>query len=115
MPNKNTILTLDNLEEWMHSTGYLLPRTPLELARFERLHHQLSHQVDCKAVDPLAIIQGTWKLNYIVSEALDDLSVDMDELRLAARKYNALPDHIIQQIKNNHHKKDGSDPGDNHK
>jgi hypothetical protein len=112
MPDKIQILTTENLNEWMHSTGYLLPRTPLELARFELLHKGLSHSVDYKKIDPLAIISGDWKMRHIISEDSEDVSGTIDELRMAARKHSALPDDIIRKIKNNHLKKNGSDSPD---
>jgi hypothetical protein len=112
MPDKKSILNTENLEEWMHSTGYLLPATSLELARFELLHKDLSHSVDYSTVDPFAIINGTWKMRHIVSEDLEDLSGTIDGLRMAARKHLDLPEDIIRRIKNNHLKNNGSDSSD---
>jgi hypothetical protein len=109
MPDKNQILTKENLDEWMHSTGYLLPRTPLELARFELLHKGLSHSIDYNKVDPLAIISGKWQMRHIVSDDSEDVSGTINELRMAARKHTALPDEIIRKIRKNNLKKDGSD------
>lgn len=115
MTDKKSILTAENLEEWMHSTGYLLPRTNLELARFELLNNEVTHSVDYNTVDPLAIISGTWKMRFSYSEQPEDLSGRIDGLRMAARKHTDLPDNITRKIKNNHRKNDGNDSSDSKK
>jgi len=113
MPDKNIHITEQNLTEWMRSTGYLLPQIHIEVQRFEILHAGLHHQVDFNAVDPFAIINGTFSIRTTINLPLDDVHETIEGFRMAARKHQQLPDELLGKMKKNHHKKNGSDPSQN--
>jgi hypothetical protein len=94
-----------NFYEWLCSTGYLLPRNELELARFERLHPSGSFSINEEAINPFAIINGTRK-RVDLSISIPFLQKeDQEELRMAARKNAQLPPELLDQIKKNQLKK----------
>jgi hypothetical protein len=109
MPKVNVNITEDNIAEWVHSVGYFLPRSNKELARFERLHHGLTHGLDINSVDPFAILNGQWQPKAFISFSSEGLDEEISELRMAARKHQDIPDEIFKQMKNNQEKDESSD------
>lgn len=102
-------ITESNLMEWLHSVGYLLPRNEIELMRFEKLHKEVTRSVKDESVDPYAILNGTWQPHAIESLQNFTLTEDINELRMAARKSDGIPNHILDKIKKNQNKNGGSD------
>jgi hypothetical protein len=102
-------ITPDNITEWMCSTGYLFPRNEVELARFERLYPEIERENKDTSVDPFAILKGTRQRNSIKLNTKDDQVEDYPQIRMAARKYQDLPEHIIDKIKQNQKKSSDND------
>ncbi len=106
MANNHILLSEENIYSWICSTGYLLPSNEQELLRFERLHPPGRRKVNCDAIDPFAILNGTRKRKELSIHQV--ATVDMlpnSELRMAARKHSDLPADIHEQIKKNQQKK----------
>ena len=103
--SKNKInITYDNLTEWLCSTGYLFPRNEIELSRFERIYPEVERKSNDDSVDPFTIIDGSRQRKPFRLDLEDDEIENLPELRMAARKYKNLPDHIIEKIKKNQNK-----------
>jgi hypothetical protein len=103
----------ENVYEWICSTGYLLPATELELARFELLYPMGKISVNAAAVDPFAIINGTRKKKEL---SLGQIALDeqeQSELRMAARCHGQVPGHIMDRVKKNQQKDDTSNRSEN--
>ena len=109
MAKINVEIRESSVIEWIHSVGYFLPRTELEMNRFERLHTPVQRTVKDEQVDPMAILNGSWQPRPIKPLEDDTLTEDIDELRMAARKSQGLPDHIIDKIRANNKKHGDSD------
>jgi hypothetical protein len=109
MPKINVNITEDNITEWVHSIGYFLPRNNKEEARFEKLHSEISYNIDVNAVDPFAILNGRWQPRFITLLENSELEEEVSQLRMAARKHEDLPDEIIRKIKMNQKDHDSSD------
>lgn len=98
-----------NITEWLRSTGYLFPRNEIELARFERLYPEIKRQTEDSSVDPFAILEGTRQRKSIRLDFEDEQVDNYPQLRMAARKYQDLPVHIIDKIKQNQKKSSDND------
>jgi hypothetical protein len=102
MSKQKIIITENNFNEWLRSTGYFLPIFTHELTRFEKLYTIIDRYVDDNLVDPLSIIKGTRKPIIVKleknSETLND---DIEALRIAARNHSEIPQEIIARIKKN--------------
>ncbi|QNF34410.1 hypothetical protein HUW51_17390 [Adhaeribacter swui] len=99
----------DNLEEWMHSVGYFLPRSEKELNRFERLNPEVTRSVKDDEVDPFAILNGSWKPKAIVAIFDHELNDEIQDLRMAARNNADISQDVIEKMKANQKKKGESD------
>lgn len=104
-------ITIDNLDDWLNSSGFLFPQNELQLDRFNKLYADYDFKLKDITIDAKAIIDGnsccdltknkTIKFNttYIINE----------ELKMVARKGQDIPQHIIDKMKQKHHKKDGEE------
>ncbi|WP_300601906.1 hypothetical protein [Niabella sp.] len=101
-----------NIYEWLCSIGYLLPRTDLELDRFEKLNPPGSISVDENAIDPFAIINGTRQRMELSISQVELKSDEQAELRMAARKNSDLPADVLEQIRKNQEIKRNSENDD---
>ena len=109
MSKKKINITQDNLTEWLSSTGYIFPRNEIELSRFERLYPVVERNTKDDSVDPFAILDGSRKRKPIKLDIDDEVIENLPELRMAARKFQNLPEHIIEKIKKNHKKSSDND------
>ncbi|SHG52034.1 hypothetical protein SAMN05443144_13210 [Fodinibius roseus] len=110
---KNRInITPENLTVWLRSTGYLFPRTKVELSRLNKLYPEVKRDTKDEQVDPYEMLENSRErepLNLQVSENIEE---DYSGLRMAARKYEKLPEHIIEKMKKKH-KNNGGDKSEN--
>lgn len=102
MGKKKLNINLSNLDGWLRSTGYFLPETDQEIIRFEKLYSNIERQTDDNKVDPIAIINNTRVARVVhMFDENKSLKDEINQLRMAARKHNALPDYILDKIKKN--------------
>lgn len=113
MPKINVNITEENITEWAHSVGYFLPRNDREDARFEKLHSGISYNLDINAVDPFAILNGSWKPHLVIQLGNSELAEEVSQLRMAARKHEEIPDEIFKKMKKNQEKNGPSDNTEN--
>lgn len=113
MPKINVIITENNITEWVHSVGYFLPRNDKEETRFEKLHADVSYNLDINAVDPFAILNGSWQPRLSIQLDSAELEEEVSQLRMAARKHEDIPDEIFKKMKKNQEKNGSSDNGEN--
>ncbi|MDJ1498947.1 hypothetical protein QNI19_38835 [Cytophagaceae bacterium DM2B3-1] len=105
MAKKDISLSEDNLSDWLHSTGYFLPQNEIQLSRLERLNTIVESTINESRVDPFTIINNTWQPSYVEPIKDLDLSEQIEELKMAARKGSDLPSDILEKIKKNHGQK----------
>ena len=99
--SKKHIITEENFNEWLSSTGFLFPSNLIELARFEKLYSDYDHKLNADCVDPFKIVEDNHnirKINFIENKEADKL----ENLRIAARNFDGLPEHILKKIKEKH-------------
>lgn len=113
MPKIKIDINEDNITEWVHSIGYFLPRNDKEDTRFEKIHSEISYNLDVNAVDPFALLSGSWQPRFIILLDNSELEAEVSQLRMAARKHENLPDEIINKIKKNQKDHDSSDNTEN--
>lgn len=103
-------ITPENITEWLSSTGFLFPRNEVELERFEKLYGELDFGLTGKEIDPDKIIDGTFEEKKIpkIPEGINQ--EEIETYRMAARKGNALPKHILEKIKKNQNKSKNDSP-----
>lgn len=58
----------NNLNEWMHSTGFLFPRNEKELARFNELYADYDFKLKDASIDLSKIINGELNEKSVVSK-----------------------------------------------
>jgi|SRR5579875_1849104 len=110
MAKNNSNITLDTMTEWMASTGFIFPRTMLELIRFEKLYDTYQEDSTGFQIDPDIII-GKKERTKVVS-FISKTENKSPNLRMAARKGDsAVPKHIMDKIKKNQDKRKQDDPG----
>jgi hypothetical protein len=101
---------LVNVTEWMASTGFIFPRTVVELARFEKLYDGYQEDSTGFQIDP-DVILGKKQRTAIISLS-PETEIDEPKFRMAARKGDAaVPKHIMDKIKKNQDKRKQDDPG----
>jgi hypothetical protein len=97
--NKNHI-TPENITEWLASTGFLLPRNEVELARFDKLFAEDNLELTGKEIDPEKILRG--ELDIPIIKHLPVLKPeDLNEYKLVARNGKQLSKNILDKIKKN--------------
>jgi hypothetical protein len=110
MAKNNSNITTDNITEWMASTGFIFPRTVLELTRFDKLYDTYQEDSTGFQIDPDVILgkkQRTKMASF--TRKTEDKSLNF---RMAARKGDsAVPKHIMDKIKKNQDKRKQDDPG----
>lgn len=109
---KNDInINSDNITIWLASTGWIFPRTSLELARFDKLYSDTYEDLgDCR-VNPDAIIANNRQAKVIDSFDKNKSEVP-SYLRMAARKGDTgIPEHILAKIRKNQEKGKQDDNG----
>ena len=104
MAQNSLNITSDNITEWLASTGFIFPRTILELSRFEKLYGDVQIDLTGCEIDPDVILGIKQKANIIsLSSSTEELKEP--KFRMAARKNDSnIPKHILDQIKKNQDK-----------
>ncbi|MDZ7659503.1 hypothetical protein [Fodinibius sp.] len=105
-------ITLENITEWLCSTGYLFPRTQIELSRLNKLYPEVERDTKDEQVDPFEILDNSRERKPLNLQVSKDLKEDYSDLRMAARKSEELPEHIIEKMKKKH-KNNGGDKSEN--
>lgn len=105
-PKKIELIEIEQLDNWLGSTGFLFPSNELELDRFNKLFEGYDYKLDDMSIDPIAIINNTFhgepKVITIFEEDFDE---EIESLRMVARKGSKdLPEHIIEKMRRKHNK-----------
>lgn len=97
-----------NLNEWLHSTGFLFPENEMQLARFNKLYNDYDFKLKDARIDVRSIIDGSVCFNARIFRIIeeDEVVKGIDELKMVARKGQEIPKHIIDKMRQKHRKKD---------
>lgn len=100
----------ENLDDWLHSTGFLYPTNEKQLDRFNKLFEDYDFKLNNAVIDVKSIINGTLcnKTKTIPLNISLDISSEIENLKMVARKgqTNNLPKHIIDKMRNKHRDSD---------
>ncbi|WP_309613986.1 hypothetical protein [Flavobacterium sp.] len=102
-------ITDDNLDDWLHSTGFLYPTNEKQLDRFNKLHEDYDFKLKDAIIDIKSIIEGTLcnKTKVISFDLGSDVSNEIQNLKMVARKgQDNLPKHIIDKMRGKHRDSD---------
>lgn len=102
-------ITESNLDDWLHSTGFLYPINEKHLERFNKLYEDYDFKLKNARIDIKSIIEGTlYKKEKIIPINLNrDISNEIENLKMVARKgQDNLPQHIIDKMKKKHRDSD---------
>ena len=104
---KNRIeMNAENLTEWLAPLGYLFPKNSWELRQFEILHGNYDYKLIDKSIDVDAITEGRVQSKSIGQiPLLEEEENSFQQLRMAARKGEAVPEEILEKMKRNQEKK----------
>lgn len=103
-PKKIELIEITQLDNWLGSTGFLYPRTEIELDRFNKLFEEFDFQLDNQSINPLAIINNTfYNESKTISMIENDINDEIENLRMVARKGDRnLPQHVIDKMRKKH-------------
>ena len=102
MARNKSHITIENMTEWMCSTGFLFPRNIIELKRFEKLYADVQMDLTGRQVNPEVILGKKQRddNNSIASSLVTKHEI---HFRMAARKGGGnIPQHILDKMKKNH-------------
>lgn len=103
-------VTESNLDDWLHSTGFLYPTNEKQLERFEKLYEDYNFKLKNASIDIASIINGTFlcSKSKVIPLNLDvDIKKEIENIKMVARKgQNNLPKHIIEKMRKNHRDSD---------
>jgi len=99
----------NNLDDWLHSTGFLYPKNEKQLERFEKLYEDYDFKLRNEKIDIESIFNGTlcYKTKVIQlnlsSSIINDIEDLKEDLKMVARKgQSGLPQNIIDKMKKKH-------------
>ncbi|AWM14658.1 hypothetical protein DI487_12865 [Flavobacterium sediminis] len=102
-------VTNDNLDDWLHSTGFLYPTNEKQLDRFNKLYEEYDFKLKNATIDVKSIIEGTLcnKSKVISLDISNSVINEIESLKMVARKGQSnLPKHIIDKMKKKHRDSD---------
>jgi hypothetical protein len=103
---KNTEkVSINNLDEWLSSTGFLYPTNELELARFNKLCADYDFKLKDSSIDVQSILKNDVCPNIkpLIFTKDENIENEIQELRMAARKGSQdIPQHIIDKMRKHH-------------
>ncbi|MDV3550499.1 hypothetical protein CMU66_18400 [Elizabethkingia anophelis] len=105
-------ITESNLDDWLHSTGFLYPVNERQLERFNKLYEDYDFKLKSATIDIKSIIEGTLcnREKIIPLDINKETSNEIENLKMVARKgQNNLPQHIIDKMKKKHRNSDDTD------
>jgi hypothetical protein len=102
----NGIVNMNNLDEWLCSTGFLFPENERQLERFDKLFEDYDFKLKNASIDIKSIFENnlcdTIKIIKIDNSKIEN---EIEQLKMVARKgQNNLPQHIIDKMKGKHGK-----------
>jgi len=109
---KNTErINIDNLDEWLSSSGFIFPQNELQLDRFNKLYADYDFKLKNISIDAKAIIEGNIRCNLKKNNTIEFNNgvVFNEDLKMVARKGQVIPQHILDKMKQKHRKKDGEE------
>lgn len=98
---------IDNLDEWLRSTGFLFPTNELHLARFKELYGDYDFKLKDASIGVKSIVEGNLCSDDIRVLRIgnnDEVNSAIEELKMVARKGREVPKHIIDKMKEKHRK-----------
>lgn len=107
---KIELISINQLDSWLGSTGFLYPNNEIELDRFNKLYEDYSYKLGDKSIDPFAIINNTFHREpKVITMFEEDVVEEIETLKMVARKgKEGLPEHIIDKMRRKHNQ-DSSD------
>jgi len=98
-------VNINNLDEWLSSTGFLCPTNELELARFNKLYADYDFKLKDVSIDVQSIVNNNvcFNIKSFVFTKDENIENEINELRMVARKGSQnLSQHIIDKMKKHH-------------
>lgn len=103
-------ITLENFDDCLMYTGYMLPENEQHLDNFNRLYEDFNFELSNKKIDAQAIINETLSCNIktasIININKEEDVAEITKLRMVARKGEETPQHIIDKMKKKHRSED---------
>jgi hypothetical protein len=99
------ILDINNIDEWLRSTGFLFPKTELQLARLNKLYEDYDFKLKNASIDINSIVEGN--ICFCRSQIIKfegNSQEEFETLKMVARKGHEIPSHIIDKMKQKHRK-----------
>lgn len=104
------IMTIEEWDVLLCSTGYLPPRNEEELTFFDELYENYKSRLDGKHVDVDAILNGTCRFvsNSSCNDSINSFDILKDtnsadnKYSMAARNYRKLPKDILDKMRRQH-------------
>lgn len=97
---------MNNLNEWLRSTGFLFPTNEIELVRFNELYADCDFKLKDVSIDVKSIIEGNLCSNTRVIRIIKSKGIknEIEDLKMVARKGQEIPKHILDKMTKKHRK-----------
>ena len=106
MAKDKDIFKLEDLDDWLCSTGFLFPTKNAHIERFDKLYSDFDFKLKDAKIDVDAIINGTLRKKTVLKLDDDFKDIDFSDLKMAARKgIEDLPKDIVDKMYSKHRKK----------
>jgi len=106
-------VTLENFDDCLMYTGYLLPENDRQLDNFNKLYEDYNFELNNVKINVEAIVNGNLSCCIKKTRVLDireeDADVEIQNLRMIARKGEEIPQDIIDKMKKKHRPKDNDE------
>jgi hypothetical protein len=107
MASNNHIMTIETIDEWLCSTGYLVPENELQLDRLNKLYLDFKFKLTDVSIDVQSIIDGTLSCHFTktVNFTNTDIENEINQLQMVARKgHENISKEIIKKMIDKHQK-----------
>ncbi|WP_394664915.1 hypothetical protein [uncultured Chryseobacterium sp.] len=101
-------VTEENIDDWLHSTGFLFPQTKKQMERFDKLYEDYDFKLKDKVIDVESIIKGTFcfERETTVLHINSVTTLEIESLKMAARNgQNNISQKVIDKMKENQKKR----------
>jgi len=104
---KSKVLSSKNIDIWVSSLGISFPRTNTEEEIFNYLYKDFEHELTGEEIDPMKILKDCKEEEKAIS-----IDISKGNMKMAARNFGSLPDHIIKKMKKNQDDKSNNNKKD---
>lgn len=106
MAKDRDIFKLDDLDDWLCSTGFLYPTNNVQMERFDKLYKDFDFKLKDAKIDIDTIVNGSLRKKNVFKLENNFEDINFSDLKMAARNgIEDLPNDIVNKMYSKHRKK----------